>query len=196
MCRPHRNDKNSRSRDHITVAQETFFLHFSSSLAMSAKPLSDVLITFKGASHIPIGDFMAQSSDPYLYARLTPRIPPSSKHPPFPLTFRTSTLRHTRDPEWNETWHLGGIPPDGFDLEVKIMDEDKPGDFDDRLGIAYLSVPQLPSASGDGGAGELQEYTLKVKKRKASRRAYASTYISAWCSGDFKKQRGRVDSLY
>jgi C2 domain len=163
---------------------------------MSSKPLSDVLITFKGASHIPIGNFMDQSSDPYLSAQLTPRTPPTSEHPPYPLTFRTSTLRRTRDPEWNETWHLGGIPPEGFELEVKIMDEDKPGDFDDRLGVAYLSVTQLPTGSNDGGAGESQEYTVKVMKRKASRRAYAATYISAWCSGDFKKQRGRVDCLY
>lgn len=139
---------------------------------------------------------MSQSSDPYLFARLTPRTPPSSEHPPFPLTFRTSTLRHTRDPEWNETWHLGGIPPEGFELQVKILDEDKPGDYDDGLGVASLSVTQLPSGSNDGGAGEAREYTVKIMKRKASRRAYAATYISAWCSGDFKKQRGRVDRSY
>jgi len=161
---------------------------------MSSNQLSDVLVTFKSASHIPIGDWMTYSSDPFLYARLTPRTPPSLEHPPFPLTFRTSTMRRTRDPEWNETWHLGGMPPEGFDLEVRVMDEDKPGDFDDRLGIAYLSVSQLPPGGQDGAAGAPTEHTLKIKKRKASREAYIATYLVAWCHGDFKKQRGRVNT--
>jgi hypothetical protein len=76
------------------------------------------------------------------------------------------------------------------------MDEDMPGNFDNRLGIAYLAVTQLPSGDNDGTAGKAQEYTIKVKKRKASRRAYAATYVSAWCNRDFKKQRGRVYRLY
>jgi len=161
---------------------------------MSCKQLSDVVITFKGASHIPIGHWMTHSSDPYLYARLTPRARPSPEHPPFPLTLRTSTLRHTRDPEWNENWQLGGMPPEGFDLEVGVMDEYKPGDFDDRLGIAYLSITQLPLGGQDGGAGKPMEYILKIKKRKASRKAYIATYLVAWCHRDFTKQRGRVNS--
>src|SRR5271170_4391754 len=105
---------------------------------MSSKQLSDILITFKSASKIPVGDITTQSSDPYLLALLSPRTPPSPEHPPFPLTYRTTTRRHTRNPEWNETWHLGGIPVEGFDLQVKISDEDKPGDRDDRLGLAEL----------------------------------------------------------
>jgi Ca2+-dependent lipid-binding protein len=163
---------------------------------MSPKQLSDILITFKSASKVPVGDAITQSSDPYLLAHLTPRVPPSKDHPPFPLTFRTSTKPTTRNPEWNEQWHLGGIPPEGFDLRIKIYDEDKPGDWDDRLGIAELAVNQLPSTgSGEGNGGEEKEYVLKIQKRKASKRAYALTYLVSWCHGDFKKQRGRVSPI-
>jgi hypothetical protein len=162
---------------------------------MPSKQLSDILITFKGGSRVPIGDIIAQSSDPFLRAQLTPRTPPSPDHPPFPLTFRTSTDRATRNPEWNETWHLGGIPSEGFDLEIKVLDEDKPGDFDDKLGVARLPMPRLPSPSSDGKPGEPEEFTLKIEKRKASKRAYAATYVISWCNKDFKKQRGRV-SVY
>jgi hypothetical protein len=72
------------------------------------------------------------------------------------------------------------------------MDEDKPGDFDDRLGMASFSVTRLPPEGPDGQSGESEEYTLKVKKRKASTRAYAATYAAALCNRDFKKQRARV----
>lgn len=78
-------------------------------------------------------------------------------------------------------------------MRIKIYDEDKPGDWDDRLGIADLAVNQLPSVgSGAGKGGEEKEYVLKIQKRKASKRAYALTYMVAWCHKDFKKQRGRV----
>ena len=137
---------------------------------------------------------MGHNSDPYLIAHFTPHIPPSDQHPPFPLTYRTTTRRRTRNPEWNEAWHLGGIPQAGFELIVKIYDEDKPGDCDDRLGIAEFSTNKLPPAgtSATESEGEAQEFVLKIKKRKASRRAYATTYLVAWCNADFKKQRGRV----
>ena len=158
---------------------------------MTSKQLSDILITFKRGTGIPIDDMIAQSSNPYMIALLTPRVAPSPEHPPFPLTFRTSTKRHTRSPEWNDTWHLGGIPVEGFTLKLKIYDEDKPGDTDDRLGIAELDLNNLRPTS-DGKAGEEQEFLLKIKKRKASRRAYILTYLGAWCRGDFNKQRGRV----
>jgi len=154
--------------------------------------LSDILITFKSGSRVPIGDLIAQSSDPFLYACLTPRVPPSPEHPPFPLTFRTTTQRSTRDPVWNESWHLGGIPKEGFDLTIKIYDEDKPGDRDDRLGVAEFSIHELPPAGGEDKPGEQIDHELKIKKRKASRRAYAITYCVAWCNRDFKNQRGRV----
>lgn len=161
---------------------------------MSSNQLFDVLITFKSASNVPVGDLIARSSNPFLIVLLTPRTPPSPEHPPFPLRYRTSTKRSTRNPEWNETWHLGGIPVEGFDLEIKVKNEDRPGDFDDRLGVAEFSITKLPSATENGEAGEeAEENVLKIKKRKASRRAYAATYIVAWCNGDFKKQRGRVN---
>lgn len=161
---------------------------------MPSKQLSDILITFKSGAKIPVGDVLTQSSDPYLLACLTPRTPPSNNHPPFPLKFRTSTKRTTRNPDWNEQWHLGGIPAEGFDLKIKIYDEDKPGDWDDRLGVAELVVDKLPTAGvwEKTSAGEEIQYTLKVQKRKASKRAYALTYLVAWCHQDFKKQRGRV----
>ena len=162
---------------------------------MPSKELSDILITFKSASNVPIGDLIAQSSDCYLLACLKPRTPPSQDHPPFPLTFRTSTKRENRNPEWEESWHLGGIPAEGFELLIKIFDEDKPGDFDDRLGEAVYNVCQLPPTASDGKPGESKVEVLKIKKRKASRRAYAATYLVAWCHRDFKKQRGRVIPL-
>ena len=161
---------------------------------MPLKPLFDVLIIFKSASNVPIGDVLAKSSDCYLLAHLTPRTPPSPEHPPFPLIFRTSTKRHNRNPEWEESWHLGGIPAEGFELLIKIFDEDKPGNFDDRLGEAIHDAKELPPVASNGKTGEAQELVLKIKKRKASRRAYAATYLVAWCNKDFKKQRGRVNS--
>lgn len=93
---------------------------------------------------------------------------------------------------WEESWHLGGIPAQGFELLIKISDEDKPGDFDDRLGEAIYDAKELPPVGSDGKPGEAKEFVLKIKKRKASRRAYAATYFIAWCNRDFKKQRGRV----
>lgn len=161
---------------------------------MTSKQLSDILITFKSGSGIPIGNAVAQSSDPYLLALLTPKVDPSPDHPPFPLVYRTSTQRRTRKPEWNETWHLGGMPSEGFKLRIKIYDEDKPGDKDDRLGIAEFDLGSLPGRA-DGKPGEVEEHVLKIQKRKASRRAYALTYLGAWCHGDFTKQRGRVTSI-
>jgi len=162
-------------------------------LLMPSKPLSDVLITFKRASNVPIGDIIAKSSDCYLLVHLTPRTPPSPEHPPFPLTFRTSTKRNNRNPQWDESWHLGGIPAEGFEMLIKIFDEDKAGKFDDRLGEAIHDAKGLPPATSDGKAGDVQEFVLKIKKRKASRRAYATTYLVAWCNKDFRKQRGRVN---
>jgi hypothetical protein len=159
---------------------------------MGSAQLSDILITFKSASNVPISDLVSKASDPYLIALITPRTCPSQAHPPFPLSFRTSTKRESRNPEWMETWHLGGMPIEGFDLRIKIYDEDKPGDRDVRLGVAELSLPRLPPANPEGGRGDPQVYVLKIMKRKASRRAYATTYLVAWCSGDFNKQRGRV----
>jgi Ca2+-dependent lipid-binding protein len=159
---------------------------------MSSPKLSDILITFKFASHVPVGDAIVQSSDPYVLACLTPRVPPSQEHPPFPLTYRSTTQRRTRNPEWNETWHLGGIPAEGFDLKIKLYDEDRPGDRDDRLGVAAYSVRKLPPAASDGKPGEEEEHELKIQKKKASKRVYALTYLVAWCHADFKKQRGRV----
>ena len=160
---------------------------------MTSKQLLDILITFKHASHIPVRDIMSQSSDPYLLAFLTPRAPPSPEHPPFPLTFRTTTKRHTRDPQWEEAWHLGGMPLEGFDLVLKLFDEDKPRDLDNGLGIAELSVNEnLPPTGEDGKPGEPRMHELKIKKRKANRQTYAATYLVAWCNRDFKRQRGRV----
>jgi hypothetical protein len=163
---------------------------------MTSKNLSDVVITFKGASNVPIGDLATMSSDPYLFALLFPRTPQSPEHPPFPLTYRTTPKRETRNPEWNEAWHLGGIPIEGFDMEITIYDENKPWDCDNRLGVADFSVNKLPSATADGKPGEAQEFELKIKKRKASRRAYAATYLVAWYNRDFKKQRGRVTQFH
>jgi hypothetical protein len=53
-------------------------------------------------------------------------------------------------------------------------------------------VDKLPSAGAEEGNEEEKEYELKIQKRKASKRAYALTYLVAWCHQDFKKQRGRV----
>ena len=81
-------------------------------------------------------------------------------------------------------------------MQINIYDEDKPGDFDDRLGVADFSVTKLPSAAADGKPGEAQEFELKMKKRKASRKAYPATYLVVWCNRDFKKQRGRVKMTF
>ena len=163
---------------------------------MAEKDLSDVLITFNRASHIPVRDLISHASDPYLIALLTPRSSPSTQHPPFPLRFRTTTKRHTRDPNWNESWHLGGMPPEGFDLEIKIFDEGKFGEINDRLGVAEISVDKLspPQPPGEKPR-EIYEHELKIKKRKARKRAYAATYLVAWCNQDFTKQRGRVSPI-
>lgn len=159
------------------------------------KRLSDILITFKSASRIPVGDILNQSSDSFLVALLTPRTPPSPEYPPFPLTFRTTTRWGTRNPKWDEIWHLGGIPAEGFDLRIKIYNEGIQGECNERLGIADFSMSVLPPVVDDGMPGEPQEHVLKIKKRKASQRAYAATYLVAWCNWDFTKQRGRVTSF-
>jgi Ca2+-dependent lipid-binding protein len=186
------SQKRSQAWKYPNSSSSPSILNTQSPVIMTSNKLSDILITFKSASHIPIGDALAQSSDPYVLACLTPRVPPSPEHPPFPLTYRSTTKRSTRNPEWNETWHLGGIPAEGFNLKIKIYDEDKPGDFDDRLGVAELLVRELPPASSDGKPGQEHEHELKLQKKKASKRVYVLTYLVAWCHADFKKQRGRV----
>ncbi|KZT62285.1 hypothetical protein CALCODRAFT_552634 [Calocera cornea HHB12733] len=129
----------------------------------------DVQLTFHRAAHIPIGDFPALASDPFLVASLFPHSPnpPSHSHPNpsssssssspppslIPLQYRTPTVRRTLTPTWDAHWIVGGVPPAGVRLELEMRDED-PGDHDDLLGVTGWDFPPCNSDPSSASASE------------------------------------------
>lgn len=122
-------------------------------------------ITFHKATNLPMADYASWSSDPYVLADIETDLPTRHKEDP-PFQHRTPTTRRCTDPEWNDEWIVANIPPNGFRMKCRVMDED-PQDHDDRLGNAYIEVGQI-SESWSG----IQNQMYKIRKRSGSKRAY------------------------
>ena len=124
-----------------------------------------IKITFHSASNLPISDYGSRSSDPYVLAHLKTSLP--NRHPRDPpLNFRSPTAHRTLEPKWNSEWVVAGIPASGFELDVRLFDEDS-DDHDDHLGKVEVSSGRL-SKDWKG----FREEERKVKKTGADVFAY------------------------
>ncbi|KAJ6477485.1 hypothetical protein DFH09DRAFT_1056521 [Mycena vulgaris] len=144
-------------------------------------PTYTVQITFNRAKNLPVADIGTLSCDPYVLASLV--IPDAD-----PLKFRTPTVRRNRDPTWDATWFVSGVPASGFKLVMILYDED-PGEFkDDRLGKAVARLG--PEQMNEGFESLETEYTLQ--KRKGDLHPYILTYLTACLPGEKLKKHNRV----
>jgi hypothetical protein len=133
--------------------------------------------------------------------------PSEGQHEPDPpLTFRTPTVRRSRHAEWcpasaehdhsepcrkareansaagpsclaSGKWVVGGVPKEGFTLQLDLLDED-PGDKDDRLGRVEIDFTDTPLYEGY----EIKEREYPVKRRGSSiagTRVLVQTYLAS-----------------
>lgn len=133
-----------------------------------------VRFTFHRAENLPISDIQSRSSDPFIHATLTADLPKRHKQDP-DMVLRTPTIHKSVNPEWNTQWIVAGIPSTGFRLKCRLYDEDS-ADHDDRLGNVTIYVHQLKNWPG------IREEVFGVKKRMASKRAYALRGCAAMLS--------------
>ena len=133
-----------------------------------ARPGLTVRVTFHRARNLPTADINSLSSDPFIVAHLSTSLPTRHKEDP-PLMFRTPTIHRSQNPEWNAQWVIANVPTTGFQMKMRIYDED-PADHDDRLGNAHLLVGGI-SANWPG----LRQQDLKIEKRTGSKRAWIVT---------------------
>ncbi|KAJ7804668.1 hypothetical protein B0H14DRAFT_3485966 [Mycena olivaceomarginata] len=145
-------------------------------------PTYTVQITFDRAKNLPVADIGTLSCDPYVLASL---VVPDAE----PLKFRTPTIRRTRDPTWNSTWFVAGVPAAGFKLSMILYDEDPgPKLSPDRLGKAVARFG--PEQMREGFASRETEYVLQ--KRKGDLHPYILTYLAALIPGEKLRKHNRV----
>ncbi|KAJ6485689.1 hypothetical protein C8R45DRAFT_903395 [Mycena sanguinolenta] len=145
-------------------------------------PTYTVQITFDRAKNLPVADIGTLSCDPFVLASIVvPEVEP--------LKFRTPTIRRTRNPTWNCTWFVAGIPAEGFKLKMILYDEDPgPKISPDRLGKA---VARFASEQMKPGFESLEtEYVLQ--KRKGDLHPYILTYLTALLPGEKLLKHNRV----
>jgi C2 domain len=161
---------------------------FDSTPIPSAPPGYTVRITFHRAHNLPSADLNSLSSDPYLIANL--RTTQQKRHKQDPdLNFRTPTIRRQTEPEWNSIWKIAHVPHSGFNMKIRLYDED-PADHDDRLGNVHVHVNNV----GPGWCG-LKEESFTIKKRMASKRAYLFRGCAALLSRGVKMDGSLVISV-
>ncbi|KAJ6580991.1 hypothetical protein B0H19DRAFT_1113190 [Mycena capillaripes] len=145
-------------------------------------PTYTLQITFDRAKNLPAADIGTLSCDPYVLASIV--IPGAE-----PLKFRTPTIRRTREPTWNSTWFVSGVPAQGFKLSMIIYDEDPgPKLSPDRLGKAVALFG--PDQMKEGFESLEQEY--KLQKRKGDLHPYILTYLAALLPGEKLLKHNRV----
>ncbi|KAF8166620.1 hypothetical protein K438DRAFT_1857047 [Mycena galopus ATCC 62051] len=145
-------------------------------------PTYTVQITFDRAKNLPVADIGTLSSDPYVLASI---VVPDAE----PLKFRTPTIRRNRNPTWNCTWFVAGVPAQGFKLEMILYDEDPgPKISPDRLGkaVARFEADQMK----EGFESLETEYVLQ--KRKGDLHPYILTYLTALLPGQKLMKHNRV----
>ena len=131
----------------------------------SVPPGYTIKFTFHRATRLPMADINSMSSDPYIVAVLKTSL--SKRHRQDPdMCWRTRTIRRNTSPEWNSEWIVANVPAHGFELKLRIYDED-PCDHDDRLGNVHLHVGDI-NENWEG----LREKAYDIKKRMGSKRAY------------------------
>ena len=127
-------------------------------------PTYTLEFTFHQALNLPISDIPAGTSDPYILAQLETSLP--SRHEQDPkLRFRTQTIHRTVEPKWESRWVVAGIPSSGFDLKVRIYDEDV-DDHDDKLGKVFIQSGRIDESF------KIEKREYRVKKRGADLIAY------------------------
>lgn len=171
-----------------------------------------VEIIFHSAKNLPISDLNDLSCDPYIHATLlVPSLKGRDKNNGEPLlTFRTPTVRRSRHAEWcpaaggsphadqctkgsesagspaclaSGKWIVGGVPAEGFVLDMRVRDED-PGSHDDRLGRATAHFPDNSSSYGRLKEGyEVKAEWYKIKRSRASPRVSALTFFAGALPG-------------
>lgn len=130
-----------------------------------APPGFTVKFTFHRATKLPMADVHTLSSDPYVTAQLKTSLRPRHKEDP-PMRFRSRTMRRNTEPVWDCEWIVANVPADGFEIKIRIYDED-PNLHDDRLGDVHIRV------NGIGLDWEgIHEQAYKVRRKKANKRAY------------------------
>ena len=146
-------------------------------------------VTIHRAQHVPVGDILNFSSDPYIYATISPQSGDSARQQV--LEYRTHTSRSNLEPTFECKWIVGGIPESGFVLKLRLRDED-PGQFcrDDRLGKGILLVPSPGEKLEEGW--ELRERECKIEKRKGAVRTHVSTYLARLISSGSIGHRTRA----
>jgi len=135
------------------------------------EPGYTIKITIHRAENIPVADLNTLSSDPYVLSDVITGLPTRHKEDP-PLQNRTFTIRKSINPVWNAEWIVANIPASGCKIKCRVMDED-PGDHDDRLGNAHITVPPL-NENWEG----IHEQAFKMKARAGSKRAYLTQAVS------------------
>ncbi|KAI5122779.1 hypothetical protein M0805_000123 [Coniferiporia weirii] len=145
-----------------------------------------VLFTMHRARNVPIADIHNLLADPYVRARI---ITPSRPRPPDdpPLDWRTPTARCTRDPVWDDSWLVGGLPSDGFVLELSVIDDDVK-DRDDRLGKAEARFTEGMMYDGF----KIKEKEFKIQKRRGSIAPYVMTYLAPILPGQRLRKHPRL----
>ncbi|KAK1058434.1 hypothetical protein LTR74_013403 [Friedmanniomyces endolithicus] len=136
------------------------------------------------ATNLPMADINTLSSDPYVHAQLYSDAPTRHKEDP-PIRFRTPTIRRNTEPVWDEEWVVANVPSSGFQLKLRVYDED-PADKDDRLGNVHIYVDSVT----DDWPG-LKEQSYEMKARMASKRAYIIR-MAAVCLRTTKHIRGNL----
>lgn len=162
-----------------------------------------VRFTFHRATHLPMADLSARSSDPFIEATLTSDMPTRHKEDP-PMVLRTRTIHRSTNPVWDQEWIVAGIPSSGFRLKCRIYDEDS-NDHDDRLGNVTVHVNKI-GADWQG----IKQQPFDIKKRMGSKRAYliracavackpsemdGTLYLSAEVLGESEKPHGRMYTI-
>ena len=77
------------------------------------------------------------------------------------------------NPVWECSWIVANIPETGFELVVKVKDED-PGDIDDRLGHVHVKVDRVSETEGG-----FKERDFQIDNKTGSVRANAVRFISS-----------------
>lgn len=133
-------------------------------------PTFTVKITFHRADNLPVSDFAARSSDPYVLAHIYTDLPTRHSQDPH-LRYRSPTVHHNLAPQWDAVWVVAGIPQSGFTLKARVLDEDT-DDADDRLGKVEIETGRI-----DENWRGMHKEAYKIRKTGANVRAYAVR----WC---------------
>jgi len=156
---------------------------------MSSSSYYTVHVVFHSAQNLPVADLTTFSCDPYIEATVVvPSYKDQSPREPAdpPLTWRTPTVRRSRNPTWDAHWLFSAVPAEGFFLEMRVRDEDQKKD--DRLGMAVVLFDSGMMHEGF----EVKEKAYKVKKRRGSFRPWLQTYLAAAFPGQKLEKHNRV----